>query len=277
MDYTEVEFFIKPSEEGRDICLAFLSQLPFETFQESPKGLIAFIQTEQFSEADIRSIIQLIPNHEVSFEFKTIERINWNEQWEKNFKPLKITDDCYVRAPFHEAYHAKYEIVIMPKMSFGTGHHATTTLMLRFMLGEPFEGKSVLDAGCGTAILAIMAEKLLAKSVLAYDIDDWAVENSIENIRVNNCKNIDVEKGSVHQIAREGFDVILANINKNVLLDEMSTYSKKLNPNGLIFLSGFYESDIEDVISCAEQSGLKHIAVETLNEWAVLKLQKRLD
>lgn len=276
MEYTEVEFTIDPLEEGRDICIAFLSQLPFETFQESPMGVIAFIQSSEFNEDDLYATVKQIPNHQVSFEFKTVKRINWNEEWEKNFDPLKITNDCYVRAPFHEAYGAKYEIVIMPKMSFGTGHHSTTTLMLRSMLNEPFEGLNVLDAGCGTAILAIMAEKLLAKSVLAYDIDDWAVENSIENIAVNNCKNINVEKGSVHEIAGTGFDVILANINKNVLLDEMSTYSKKLNLNGLIFLSGFYKSDIEDVISSAEGCGLKHMASETLNEWAVIKLQKIL-
>ena len=274
MNYIQVDFHIDPIE-SREICLAFLSQLEFESFEDSESGLKAYIPTDLFSEELIRKQAALIPNVTIRFVANEIEKVNWNEEWEKNFSPVVINEKCGIRAPFHETLNLQYELIIMPKMSFGTGHHATTSLMLRSMIEEDFKSKQVLDAGCGTGVLAIMAEKLHADNVLAYDIDEWAVENSKENIAVNNCKYITVEKASINEITASGFDIILANINKNVLLEEMNRYAEKLNSEGIIFLSGFYFDDIQELTEKASEYNLKQIHSETLNEWAHLKLQKR--
>ncbi|MEM7163183.1 MAG: 50S ribosomal protein L11 methyltransferase [Bacteroidota bacterium] len=273
MDYIQVDFVINPIE-GREICMAFLSQIPFETFQDTDSGLVAFIQEEFFEEQELKRTITEIEHFSLSYKWHKVERINWNDEWEKNFDPIYIDDQCIIRAPFHKPQGLEYEIIIMPKMSFGTGHHATTFLMMRYLLNEPPKAKRVLDAGCGTAVLAIMAEKLHASQVLAYDIDDWAVENSIENIAVNNCKKITVEKGDIKKIAGSPFDVILANINKNVLLHELEAYDQRLSSGGLLYLSGFYSSDIQEIENFCKDLGLSCIQRETKDEWAALKFLK---
>lgn len=274
MNYYKVSLTFNTSNERSDIVVAFLAQLPFESFEFKDYGLNAFIQEKYYNLSDIQEVIREIP-FEISIENEIIERINWNEEWEKNFNPIQINEDCIIRAPFHEnPQGVKYDLIIMPKMSFGTGHHATTTLMIRSIMYEPIENKRVLDAGCGTGILSIMAEKLHAKMVLAFDIDDWAVINSNENIELNNCKYINVEKGSIDDIQAKGFDVILANINKNVLLRDIPLYSSKLNRGGYMFLSGFYENDCSDIIELAKLNQLKKAHIETLDKWALIKFEK---
>ena len=275
MDYIEVSLKFKPNEETSEIVTAFLSLLPFESFQATNSGLKAFIKEQEFKLTDLQGVMSRIPIENISFQYEPIQQVNWNEEWEKNFDPIQINEKCIVRAPFHKApTNLEYDIIIMPKMSFGTGHHATTKLMIRSLLDEPLDNKRVLDAGCGTGVLSIMAEKLLAQKVLAYDIDEWAVINSRENVNANNCKNIDVEKGSVKDIQPDGFDVILANINKNVLLSDIPLFSDKLVRNGSLILSGFYEKDCEDIVKLAELNQLKIAHIATLDKWALIKMVK---
>lgn len=274
MNYYELSLYFNCDKDQRDIVLAWLSILPFESFEFTDSGLNAYIQENELNYTDVEEVIRNIP-FSIKYDQHLVKRINWNEEWEKNFKPILINKDCIVRAPFHKApMGIKYDIQIMPKMSFGTGHHATTTLMIRSMMDEPMINLRVLDAGCGTGILSIMAEKLQAQSVLAYDIDEWAVINAKENIDLNNCENIDVEKGSSEDIGAHGFDVILANINKNVLLRDIPRFSLKLKMGGNMLLSGFYEDDCSDIIELAELNQLKKAYTATLDKWALIKLEK---
>ena len=274
MDYYQVSLEFKTEKDYSDIVTAFLSQLPFESFRATEKGLDSFIELGKYKPADLEEVIKDIP-FRVSHSVHLIERKNWNKEWEKNFDPTIINDRCIIRAPFHESDERfEYNIIIMPKMSFGTGHHATTALMIRSIMNEPLKGKRVLDAGCGTGVLSIMAEKLQAESVLAHDIDDWAVMNAKENLELNNCKYIVVEKGSIDDIQAKGFDVLLANINKNVLLRDIPVFAEKLKEGGVLFLSGFYENDCSEIIELADLNQLKEAHIATLDKWALIKLEK---
>jgi ribosomal protein L11 methyltransferase len=272
MNYVEIEFF-DTEPEKKEILIALLAEIGFDTFLESEDGMSAYIPEDAFNKNILEEEV-LEKFQSISYTVSTIAQQNWNETWEKNFEPMQI-GDVYVRAPFHEKRDdVKYELIIEPKMSFGTGHHATTSLMVLEMLKTDFREKSVLDMGCGTSLLAILASKLGAKNILAIDIDDWAVENSKENCLRNNTPEIVVKKGDASLLIGKSFDIILANINRNVLLADMNQYSQSLNQGGEILFSGFYESDIDAIKEAAAKEGLEYKAYDVLREWAVLRFKK---
>lgn len=272
MNYKEVVFFDTDAEKS-EILIAYLSGIGFDTFEEVEDTLKAYIPETAYDpekfEAEITSRFQSL-----SYSMSTIAQQNWNEVWEKNFEPMQI-GDVYVRAPFHPAKpDAGFELVIEPKMSFGTGHHATTSLMILEMLKTDFSNKEVLDMGCGTSLLAILASKLGAKSILAIDIDDWAVENSKENCSRNGVSNCEVLKGDAALLPGKWFDMMLANINRNVLLTDMKTYASALKERGEIIFSGFYEGDMGLIRESAESHGLHFMNSDVMNQWAVMRFRK---
>ena len=225
MNYLEYSFTVNPLQPGVEILIAELGYAGFESFVETENGVTAYIQKEEWKESILEDI-QILASEEftISFESSEIEQVNWNAEWEKNFDPIEVDGKCVVRAPFHSETKVPYEIVIEPKMSFGTGHHETTYMMLQHILENDFKGKTVLDMGCGTAVLAILAEMRGAATLDAIDIDEWCVENSEENIQRNNCKNITVRLGDASLLAGKSYEVIIANINRNILLNDMSVY-----------------------------------------------------
>lgn len=246
--------------EWTELLVAELSEMAYDSFLEEEDGLKAYVVEESFDEEALKGVLARYQDlFSAEYSVQEHEEKNWNEEWEKNFDPVEIDTFCRIRAPFHESVSGyNYELLINPRMSFGTGHHATTALMISAMGKEDFQGKEVMDAGSGTGILAIMAEKLGAKSVFAYDIDDWAFENAPENFKLNDCEKISLQQGIVTSVNHplEDYDIILANINKNILLDEMEEYAKRLRENGLLFLSGFYEHDLKDIETEANKYGL---------------------
>lgn len=271
MTYAEVRFRVKPQIEGFQILIAQLSELPFDSFVEETKHLKAYIKIKDISEEQINSCqIFNNPDFEVEYSIHDIEDVNWNQTWEDNFKPVEIAPNCVVRAPFHDAFNVEFELVIEPKMSFGTGHHGTTHLMLEQLLKEDIKDKSVLDMGCGTGVLSVLSEKLGAKDIVAVDIDNWCFVNTLENQERNQCHKITVKQGSHEQI--EGlFDVILANINRNILLDQIPIYVEHLESKALVLLSGFYEADLEPINELCEKVGLKYVKHQLKNDWVCAK------
>ena len=276
MTFTKIIF--QTTREMAEILIAELGEIGYDTFEETDKGLDAYILTERYSE---NNIIELVANYmtlsPIHYKIETIEKVNWNVEWEKNYDPIEVNGKCRVRATFHEPDDSfEHEIVITPKMSFGTGHHATTQSMLTLQLDSDFKNKSVLDVGSGTGILAIMAAKLGASYVEATDIDQWCVENGLENFQLNSLTDITFHKGAIEllKLNKSSYDVVLANINKNVLLDEMPYYANLLPPKGALFLSGFYESDIEDIKKSASANNLYLDKSFVKNDWAALMFNK---
>jgi len=270
--YIEYQFTVEPKEPGAEILIAQLEDTPFESFIETDNGFSAYIQKQLWNE-DILKDVTLFnsADFKVDYVVKEIDQVNWNEEWEKNFEPIEVDNTCRVRAPFHEKTDVKYDIVIEPKMSFGTGHHETTFMMIQHLLETELEGKKTLDMGCGTAILAILAEMKGAQPIVAIDIDNWCYLNSIENAQRNNCSNITVYEGDAALLEGKKYDVIIANINRNILLNDMQQYVDCLNSDGILFLSGFYEEDIPAIdASCAEK-GLKFVKKHQRNNWVALK------
>ena len=270
--YLEYIFTVKPVQPATDILIAELGYAGFESFVENEDGVTAYIQKVEWNE-HILSDVQILNNKEfkISFSVKEIEQINWNAEWEKNFNPIEVDNICTVRAPFHAKPDTRYDIVIEPKMSFGTGHHETTHMMIQHLLKLDLEDKKVLDMGCGTGILAILAEKMGARPIDAIDIDNWCYENSIENVERNNCKHISVSEGDVSLIRKRGYDVIIANINRNILLEDIPHYSKSLNKNGVLLLSGFYKDDILSISKKCTEFGLKLSESVEKNYWVAIK------
>ena len=255
-----------------DILVAELGEVGFESFTENTDGLVAYIQKDDWN-ASLLSDIQILQSEEVhfSYEVKEIEQVNWNEEWEKNFESIVVDNEVSIRAPFHENPGLTYDIVIEPKMSFGTGHHETTHLMVQHLRVMNLDGKHVLDMGCGTGILAIFAEMKGAKAVDAIDIDNWCYENSIENVERNNCKAISVFEGDSRLLKPTSYDLIIANINRNILLSDMAVYTASLKENGVLLLSGFYTEDIEMINASAEKNGLVLDKKLERNNWVGLK------
>ena len=212
-----------------DILVAELGQVGFESFTENPDGVEAYIQKADWN-ASLLDDIQILQSEEVTFSYdvKEIEQVNWNEEWEKNFDPIVVADQVSVRAPFHKNPGLKYDIIIEPKMSFGTGHHETTHLMIQHLIALDLQGKKVLDMGCGTGILAIFAEMKGATALDAIDIDNWCYENSLENVERNNCHHISVFEGDAGLLKPNAYDVIIANINRNILIKDMPVYTDSL-------------------------------------------------
>jgi ribosomal protein L11 methyltransferase len=274
MYHTRLQVTCHP--EFSEILIAELSEAGFDTFLENENGFEAYAEGEAYNTTlveDIRKKYQ--PATPVAYAFSRIEKKNWNEEWEKSYVPIVVNNKCLIRASFHQPdKRYPYEIIITPKMSFGTGHHQTTYLMLKTMMEMEYMDKRVMDAGCGTAILSIMASKLGAREVEAFDIDGWSVENGNENAAVNQCKNIRIRQGSISEVDLSGkFDIILANINKNVLLQELHIYASFLKAGGLLLISGFLSLDIPDLLGEAHRHDFKEAGRDERETWASLLLQ----
>jgi len=273
--YLEYNFNVVPKEPGTEILIAELGFAGFESFVENENGVTAYIQREDWN-PDILENIAVLSSNEfvINFAKKEIEQTNWNSEWEKNFEPIQVDDLVSIRAPFHENPKLKYDIVIEPKMSFGTGHHETTHMMVQHLIDLDLENKSTLDMGCGTGILAIFAEMKGAKPLDGIDIDNWCYVNSIENSQRNNCKHISFYEGDASLLVNQKYDVIIANINRNILLNDMATYIKCLNENGVLLLSGFYKEDIATIDKEVSSHGLTIQNTLERNNWVSLKYLK---
>ncbi|MCB4800153.1 50S ribosomal protein L11 methyltransferase [Neotamlana laminarinivorans] len=270
--YLGYYFKVEPQQPAVEILIAELGYAGFESFVETEEGVTAYIQKEEWNQSILEDIQILNSDEfEISFTFEEIEQTNWNAEWEKNFNPIVVDDACAVRAPFHEKFSVEYDIVIEPKMSFGTGHHETTHMMIQHILKNDFKDKSVLDMGCGTGVLAILAEKKGAKPIDAIDYDNWCYLNSLENVERNNCERITVIEGDASVLGKNNYDVIIANINRNILLQDMATYVSCLNKGGLLFLSGFYKEDIPVIQETCEKLMLKFREKLERNNWVALK------
>ena len=270
--YIGYTFKVIPVQPGSEILIAELGYTGFESFVETPDGVVAYIQQSQHFDLILDSInILKSEEFEITYTFEIIKQTNWNEEWEKNFNPIVVGDQCAIRAPFHDSFDVDYDIIIEPKMSFGTGHHETTHMMIEYILASDFTNNSVLDMGCGTGVLAILAKKKGAHVVEAIDIDNWCYLNSLENISRNDCGEISVLQGDASLLKGKRFDVIIANINRNILLEDLSTYVACLNENSSLFLSGFYDSDCELIESSCLKLGLKFETKLIRNSWVALK------
>ncbi|MDO9136597.1 MAG: 50S ribosomal protein L11 methyltransferase [Lutibacter sp.] len=273
--YISYTFKVSPKEPATEILIAELGEVGFESFVENEEGVEAFIQKNDWN-AQVLDDIYVLKSGEfqISFEMREIEQTNWNIEWEKNFNPIQVDGLVSIRAPFHENPNLKYDIVIEPKMSFGTGHHETTHMMVQHLLDLNVAGKKVLDMGCGTGILAIFAEMKGAKPIDAIDIDNWCYQNSLENVERNNCKHIAVYEGDASLLKDKKYDVIIANINRNILLNDMHIYASCLSENGVILLSGFYKEDIPVIDAEVSKYGLKLDKQIERNNWVALKYVK---
>jgi ribosomal protein L11 methyltransferase len=276
MFYTKLQVQCEP--DFIEILIAELADAGFETFQENETGFEAYVEDDRYDTEILQSVKEKYSAMtSLDFSFDKIEKKNWNEEWEKSYEPIIVDDKCLIRADFHRIEKKyPYEIIITPKMSFGTGHHQTTYLMVKAQMQFDHKNKRVMDAGCGTAILSVMASKLGAREVEAFDIDEWSVTNGNENIGINGFDNINLQQGKITEVALKGkFDIILANINKNVLLDEIRIYSTYLSPSGLLLLSGFYTHDIADLLNEGEKYNLKEVKRDERERWASLLLTAR--
>ena len=274
MNYIQYNFTVTPPEPGSDILIASIAEMGFDSFETNEKGFVAYITEELNSTIDLSEFT--FEDFSYSFITQKMAQVNWNEEWEKNFSPVIVNDECIIRAPFHQLEkNYKYDIVIMPKMSFGTGHHDTTWLMCKNLLEQDLKNKTVFDMGTGTGVLAILAKKLGAKEIIGNDIDDWSVENALENCTTNNCKEIKIFKGDSGLLAsKQTYDVILANINKNVLKSYLPLLSGSVKQGGFIFISGFFKTDREELINLASANYLKLHKQELKNDWAMLLFQR---
>jgi len=276
MNYTQISFKLHPdNQENREILVALLSDLSFESFDETEELVMGYIPGETVDLEQIGEITASLP-FSVQLADEMIPDQNWNEVWEKNyFKPLLIGNRCLVRAPFHTEYEpAEFELVIEPKMAFGTGNHETTTLVAEQILDMDLTDKTVLDMGCGTGILGMLASLKGAKRVLAIDIDSWAFESTVENARLNSIFNLEAKLGDARLLGNETFEIVFANIQKNVIINDLPIYTQVLQPGGKLYLSGFYASDIPDVQKKATSLGLTEIGVCEKNNWVVYSFEK---
>jgi len=269
------DFKVEPLNPGCEILIAQLSQLGFDSFQENNDGISAYIDSTILSSVDVEDI-QVLNSIEfnISFKYYNVKKQNWNIKWESNFEPIYVDKTCCVRAPFHKKSNYKYDLVIEPKMSFGTGHHETTSMMISYLLEDNFVNCSVCDVGCGTGILAILAEKKGASSIDAIDIDNWCYLNSLENIKRNNSKKIKIFEGEISLLRNYNYDKIFANINLNVLLKDISIYSELLNKGGILYLSGFYKEDTNKLFEEANKFNMKLVGSKESNNWTCIKLIK---
>lgn len=275
MNYIEYDFTVSPLEMGSEILIAELAEVGFDSFVDTPTGIKAYIPKDSWNEHILQDIYLLSnPEFTISYQITEIEQVNWNEEWEKNFSPIVVENLCTVRANFHPVPNTRYDIVITPKMSFGTGHHETTYMMLQQLLPLSLEGAKVLDMGCGTGILAIMAALRGAHDITAIDIDPWCVENATENVQQNDCSFITIKEGDVSLIAGEQYNLILANINRNILLSDIPAYTQALLPQGLLLVSGFYEEDLPAIKEKCQEVGLTYLSHIERNRWVSAKFQR---
>lgn len=278
MIYTQFEFKLNPdTAENREILIALVSDHNFESFNETDDFLFGYMPGENIDSDIIKELINSL-HFSVEIKSEIIPEQNWNEVWEKNyFKPLLIGGKCLIRAPFHTEYDkAEFELVIEPKMAFGTGNHETTTLVSEQILELDFTGKNVLDMGCGTGILGMLASLKGANKVTAIDIDKWSFESTCENAKINGIDNLIASIGDASDLGNENFDVIFANIHKNVIINDLPKYFQVLNSGGEIFLSGFYLNDIPDILKITDKLGLEKQNIEEKNNWVVCRFTKPL-
>jgi len=278
MNYIELTAIISPLEVGRDILTAELAEIGFESFVETENGLQAYVQENDFNDAAIKGLnIINQAGFTIDYTTKTIIDKNWNEVWESNFDPINVDNQCYIRAPFHnQKKEIPFDIVIEPKMSFGTGHHETTFLMTQRLLNLDLAEKDVLDMGCGTGVLAILAKLKKANKVVAVDNDEWAYQNTVENVKTNNQPTIDVRMGGSETIVGDSYDVIIANINRNILLQNMEAYAKTLKNGGTILFSGFFSLDVPILLEEAKKHNLNLSYQTDKNDWTLLHLIKSI-
>ncbi|MBO0939435.1 50S ribosomal protein L11 methyltransferase [Fibrella sp. HMF5335] len=279
MNYTELQLTLDP--DFADILTAELAELGFESFTETDEGINAYIPEPDF---DAEAVAEVVARYSgqtaIGYVVNSLEKTNWNAEWEQNYQPIEVVTEGGMSARVRASFHAPdgaftYDLVINPKMSFGTGHHETTHMMMQHQLGLDHVGKAILDVGSGTGILAILGLKLGAANALAFDIEEWAVENAIENASLNDCQQMRVFQGTIAGVdAAEQFDIILANINRNVLLAEIPTYVRHLKPGGQLLVSGFYETDSPDIQQTAGAVGLTKVGYLTRNQWASVVYQK---
>ncbi len=276
MQYVEIKCYVQPLEAGSEVLVALLADIGCESFMEFEEGVMAYVPKKDFK----KELLEMLPIPEDAgftyrYEISEIEDQNWNAVWESNYEPVLIENQCYIHAPFHEVRKdVAYDILVEPKMSFGTAHHETTALMISYLLQEDCKGKEVLDMGCGTGVLAILASMRQAKHIIAIDTDEWAFENCRENAQRNHIANMDSLLGDVNRIPHTLFDIILANINRNVLLKDMSAYVAHLKKGGVLFLSGFYEmEDLPIIKDEACRQGLTYVSHKTKNKWTAVKFK----
>src|ERR1035437_1535534 len=269
MNYIELSIAVEPKEQGSDVLIAQLSELDFESFVETEIGFTAYIQEGKFNDEDVKKLFLSYSDFfKINYSFKTIQQQNWNKEWESSFQPINVDGKCYIRAPFHEAPNDfLYDVIIEPKMSFGTGHHNTTQLMIQKLMLLNVKNKSLLDMGCGTGVLAILVSMMGAQPITAIDTDEWSYENTIENLQRNNINNVLVHKGDAQILDGKLFHTILANINKNVLLTDMKKYVNSLEDNGNLILSGFFETDVNELSLKAQELRLKLETKEVNDQW----------
>ncbi len=279
MQYIKAIFKFNSIEEfQQDLLISDLADLGFDTFEDSESGFTAFVIKENFNEQELKDLLTgYADDFTAIYMLEDVADENWNAEWEKNFSPLIIDDVCYVRATFHEPKPSyPYEIIIDPKMAFGTGHHQTTTMMMQYILSADLLDKNILDMGCGTGILAILAGKLGAKSLMAIDYDDICYESTIENATLNNIINLKALCGSKEVIPDEQYDVIFANINRNILLDQIHRYAEVLKPMGKIFFSGFYlEPDLNMITAECAKYGIRYVDHKQNGDWVAAQFEKK--
>jgi ribosomal protein L11 methyltransferase len=279
MKYLEIKLTIEPAEPWKEIYTSLMADAGCDSFMdgEDERELLCYIPEKDYQEdvfADLLSTPQF-PEVKISYTVAPMEDKDWNAAWEANYEPVMIDSKCYIRAPFHPARpEAEYEIVIEPKMSFGTAHHATTAQMVSYLLETNVRDKAVLDMGAGTGVLAILATMKGADPVTAIDNDEWAYRNGVENAQHNNCKQLKVLLGDASLLGEDHYDIILANINRNILLQDIPQYVKCMNDNALLFLSGFYEEDLPALRYCCAQNGLKYVDHKSKDKWVAAKFEK---
>ena len=273
--YIAYEFSVTPKNPATEILIAELGYVGFESFVENDTGVTAYIQKQEWNSQILDDLYILgSPEFKINYAYHEVIQTNWNKEWEKNFNPIQVDGQVSIRAPFHENPSLKFDIVIEPKMSFGTGHHETTHMMIQHLLALDLENKKVLDMGCGTGILAIFAEMKGAQPTDAIDIDSWCYQNSLENVQRNGCRHITVLEGDSSLLIGKKYDVVIANINRNILLSDMKTYTGCLSKNGILLLSGFYKDDITIIENEVVKHGLVFDKMIQRNSWVALKYTK---
>jgi len=270
MNYIELSFVILDRDHLSDIIVSKLNEIEFESYVETEDGVNAYIQEQLYNKEKLNLVLSDLQNlFSFDYSIKDIKQENWNSKWEESFEPVEINEQCVIRAQFHEKVDCEYEIIITPKMSFGTGHHETTFLMMNEIFSLNFKGKSVLDMGCGTGVLAILSKMLGSATTLGIDIDEWSYDNSKENAKLNNVESIEFLLGDVSSITGN-FDIVLANINRNIILSDIDKYIDAMNKNSDILLSGFLLGDVEIIREKAESLGLSFISHKNKNKWNLL-------
>ncbi len=273
--YIQLVFTLNPVQPTSEILIAELGQIGFESFVELDNGLEAYIPKTDWDEVFLKQV-DILENtkYNITYTINSIPPKNWNEVWESDFNPIIVGDNCVVRANFHKPVDVKYDLVITPKMSFGTGHHQTTYMMLQYLLDSDLENKTVLDMGCGTGILAVLAEKRGARHIDAVDVEPWCCENATENAQLNKCSKIQVYQRDSSVLKGKNYDIIIANINKNTLLQDIPIYATCLNVGGALLLSGFYKNDLSDISKTCKLVNLDFESNLEKQNWVALKYIK---